>query len=189
MEALLHNRITKEIFKMQQQLIKADEQAQENETRMVARMEEIRLQAAQKREKDLKIALEQAQRAEEKMREREVSKEQQELAKLVEKARKEEECEWKATERAKKAAVAKVKKMMNKAVKAPTKRKQARAPLTNKMLQSKSRPSRRVNMSEGGEDSETASKYPQLVASCVEGLQVGPRHSAKHVGCCTDTQC
>ena len=91
MEAVLHDPHTKQIFKACRLKIKSDEDALAEEIRREKRERELRLRAAQKREKKIQVTLEKARIADEKRQKREEDRARKELERLAEKTRKEEE--------------------------------------------------------------------------------------------------
>lgn len=90
MEAVLHCKDAKQIFKERRAMIKSDEDTQADELRREKRSEEIRLKASEKREKQIDLALERARKADLKRQERDLTRARKELEKLAEKSRKAE---------------------------------------------------------------------------------------------------
>lgn len=91
MEEVLHSKRAKEIFKERRILIKGDEDSQAEELRLERRAEEIRLKAAEKREKKITLTLDRARKADMKRQERESAQAINELKRLAEKTRKAED--------------------------------------------------------------------------------------------------
>lgn len=91
MEEVLHSKRAKEIFKERRILIKGDEDSQAEELRLERRAEEVRLKAAEKREKKITLTLERARKADMKRQERESAQAINDLKRLAEKTRKAED--------------------------------------------------------------------------------------------------